>query len=78
MKEGVDFVIINGIRKDAKEFDPNYKDIINKVESEAQAKVHCVDLFWFDIWKLMKKELKEKYGITWRSLAELNPEHTFD
>ena len=75
--EGVDFVLVDGIRKDPKEFDPKYRGIITKVENEASKFFHN-DMFWFDIWAYMKKKLKEKYDIDWRSLAELNPEHTFD
>jgi hypothetical protein len=76
--EGVDFVLVNGVRKDAKEFSPKYRDIIKKVKREAYSKVSPHDQFWLYMWEFMKKQLKEKYDIDWRSMAELNPEHTFD
>ena len=78
LKEGVDFVWDKGRRIDAKQVDLKYKDIIRKVEADAFQKVEKADLFWYVMWKMMKKELKEKHGIDWRSVRELNPGMIFD
>lgn len=78
LREGRDYIIKDGLRIDAKEFDPRYKDIIKRVEEEAEEGVVRKDLFWFDIWHNEKEILKKKYGMDWRSIAELNPEITFD
>ena len=78
LQEGRDYVVVDGLRIDAKEFDPEYKCILDKVEVEVEKEVVSVDLFWFDIWWGKKKLLKERHGIVWRSLAELNPHISFD
>jgi hypothetical protein len=77
-KEGIDYVVRDGLRVDAKEFDPRFKNIMKKADEDAEMGVVRRDLFWFDIWRNKKRILKDRYRLQWRSLAELNPNVSFD
>lgn len=81
--EGVDFIYVslqNGdfMRVDAKENDPEFKEILDKAFHEADQNLKVYTLWHWDVAALKKKILKEKYGITWRSIYELNPKMIFD
>ena len=81
--EGIDFIYVHSsnsvdIRRDPKDFDPKYKEILDKAFSEAEAEYDWKGWAMMDIPVLQKKILKEKYGIVWRSIYELNPERKFD
>ena len=77
-KEGVDFVYDprygKSIRLDVKEFDPKYKDIIERAFFEAEDELVSWDWPELDVPKLQKKILKERYGIDYRTFHELNPD----
>ena len=91
LAEGVDFVYVrccNGtderLKRDPKDFDQKYEDILYKTHMEADQlileeeayKLH--GFLAYDHMELKKKILKEKYGITWRHIYELNPEMVVD
>lgn len=80
--EGIDFVYVpcvdGRLKVDAKEHDPVYRDIIEKAWRQADKELVSWWLWHIDLARLQKKILKERYGITWRSIYELNPEVTFD
>ena len=82
LMEGVDFVYVpcvdGRIKYDAKEYDPKYRDILDKAFHEADQNLKSWGLWHWDVARLQKKILKEKYGITWRHIYELNPEMVFD
>jgi hypothetical protein len=80
--EGVDFVYVPGwkgrrLKKDVKDFDPKYADILYKAFMEAENELVCWDFPNFDVPKLQKKILKERYGIDYRTFHELNPDVSF-
>ncbi len=66
--------------RDPIENDPKYKEVIRQVDQEVKAKLgdsgplgHCHLL-----WGLKKKILLERYGISWKSPADLSPNAEFD
>lgn len=77
LKEGIDFVWEKGLRVDAKESDPRYKDIIYNVGEDVCNKIEGCEFIWFYVWVQMKEELKKEHGIDWLNPAELNPEECF-
>ena len=76
--EGVDFIWHGGCRRDPKDFDPAFKDVLDKADHQANEEVVSTGLYHVDVSRLQTKILKERYGITWRSIYELNPERYFD
>jgi len=76
--EGVDYICNEGgLRIDAKEYDPAYKDILHKAFLEAEDELPNWDNPNYDVPVLQKKILKERYGIDYRTHFELNPERSF-
>ena len=66
--------------QDPIENDPKYKEILTRVEKDIEQELgdyrplgYC-HLFW----SMKKQILKEKYGIDWKSPAELNPTTEYD
>jgi len=79
--EGVDFEYDElGRRVDPKENDLKYKDILHQAWLDAEASFE-VPWKWPDfvieIPKLQKKILKERYGIDYKTVEELNPDREF-
>ena len=71
----------DGIKYDSKEKDPKYKKITKEAEKEAEknlAHIPKVEGYCFSFWDEKKRILKEKYGIDWKTPAELNPSTLFD
>ena len=76
----VDYV--HDSRSDAKEVDPKYADVIDRVEAEVTAEMkkdgtHGQFGSCHSFWSRKKEKLKER-GIVWRSPSELNPDTCFD
>jgi len=78
---GVDFVYYspypgckNPYKVNPKEVDPNFTDILNKAWLEAEAALPSWDCPEIDVPILQKKILKERYGINFRTVNELNPD----
>jgi hypothetical protein len=74
-----------GIRHDIKERDPKLKKIIKLAEQEAEKLLKesspgCDKLLGYchSLWDEQKRILREKYGIDWKTPAELNPDICFD
>ncbi len=67
--------------KDPVEYTPQYLAIREELEAELQEKLknfpHGIG-FCHVYWGMKKRLLKEKYGIDWKSPAELNPTVMFD
>lgn len=73
----------SGLYYDPVEDDPRYADIFKKINDEVnEALVEHPKKgsmgFVHVIWATKKRVLKQKYGIEWRSPAELNPQVMFD
>jgi hypothetical protein len=85
-KEGVDyFVVKDGIRRDIKEQDPKLKKLIELAGQEAEkilkeSSPGCDKWLGYchSVWGEQQRILKEKYGIDWKTPAELNPDICFD
>lgn len=82
---GTKTITRGGLKYDAIEEDPQYKEIIKKAEEEAENNIS--NLSWpkkgqmgycHAFWQEKKRVLKEKYTIDWKSPAELNPHVLFD
>jgi len=80
LMEGVDFVYFSpyaGCKEpykvDPKEVDPVYEDIFRKAWLEAEAELPSWECPQFDVPDFQKKILKERYGISIRTVYELNP-----
>jgi len=72
-----------GLYYDPVEDDPRYAEIFRKIDAEVQESLaghHAKGSMGFVhiIWATKKRVLKQKYGIEWRSPAELNPQVIFD
>jgi len=66
--------------RDPIEDDPKYKDILSSVDKEIEKELgdpipmgYC-----HVIWVKKKQILKDRYGVDWKSPAELNPNIEFD
>jgi hypothetical protein len=68
-------------RRDAKEFDPKYSQLIKDVQDQVSLDMKKQGLRGFGsihtFWGRVKEKLKNK-GIDWHSPAELNPNANFD
>ena len=84
LAEGVDFVYHGGMKRDPKDFDPKYEDILCKAHMEADQLIadeitaQSGGFLAIEHMRLQKKVLKKKYGIIWRHIYELNPEMIVD
>ena len=67
-------------KRDPIENDPKYKEIIRQVDEEVKAELGDPGLIGYChlAWSLKKKILLERYGISWKSPADLNPTTEFD
>ena len=66
--------------RDPIENDPKYIEIIRKVDEEVKAELgesHYMG-YCHRFWGLKKELLLDRYGITWRSPADLNPFTEYD
>ncbi len=79
--EGVDFVYFSPYpackepyKVDPKEVNPVFKDILHKAWLEAEAQLPSWEFPEYDVPILQKKILQEQYGISLRTVHELNPE----
>ncbi len=81
-----DETALNDLLKDPIESDPRYAEILAEAEAEAEAEAQR-ELRQMGIdglgachyrWGVKKRFLKKKYGIDWKSPAELNPGVCFD
>lgn len=66
--------------RDPIENDPKYKEIIRQVDEEVKAELGDSGPMGFChlAWGLKKKILLERYGISWKSPADMNPFTEFD
>ena len=62
--------------------DPAFRDRIKVAEKEAEAAVKHVKKgqrgYCHAFWSAKQRVLREKYGISWQSPADLNPRIKFD
>jgi hypothetical protein len=71
------------IKRDPIERDPKIAWLVEEAWKEAEAEVAARGElpYWgvcHLVWPVQKRILKEKYGIVWRTPAEMNPEILFD
>ncbi len=66
--------------RDPIENDPKYKKIFSLVDQEIGQKLGNSPPMGYChvIWSMKKQILKDRYGIDWKSPAELNPNIEFD
>lgn len=67
--------------RDPIESDPRFKEILADVDAAVEEELkHRVRLsgFCYTVWKTKKRILEERYGVKWKSPAELNPHIDFD
>ncbi|MBD1812991.1 hypothetical protein NDA07_01485 [Microcoleus vaginatus DQ-U2] len=68
-------------KHDPIEDDPKFKSIIEAAEREAEAELANepeVLGYCHQFWSTKTRILKEKYGVDWKSPAEMNPDVLFD
>lgn len=70
-------------RCDPQEGDPQLRAIIKAAEKEAEESLRKEGVgrhlgYCHRLWGRQKQILKEKYGIDWRSPAEMNPDIMYD
>ena len=72
----------DGLWYDPIEDDPNVKPLLRAAEKEAKSAEELQGPRRFGwvhgYWSVKKRILKEKYGIDWRTPAEMNPKMAFD
>ena len=69
------------LKHDPKEDDPKLRKVIRKAEKEALLELCDVPRklgFCHQLWAKKKEILQEKYGIDWKTPAEMNPMVCFD
>lgn len=70
-------------KRDPIEYDPKFRWMVDAAEKEAEAELVArgqprIYGYCHALWVVKKRILKEKYGITWRTPAEMNPDVMFD
>jgi len=73
----------SGLRRDPVEDDPRYRSIFARIDAEVDALLadhpqRGAEGFCHVRWRAKQRLLSEKYGVTWRSPDELNPQVIFD
>ena len=73
----------SGLYYDPVEDDPQYADVFRKINDEvnealAEHPKKGSMGFVHIIWEMKKQILKQKYGVNWKTPAELNPQVMFD
>lgn len=71
----------DGLIHDPKEYDPQIRPVIEKAEREAELELADwprAEGFCHALWGAQKEILRAKYGIDWRTPAEMNPDVIFD
>ncbi len=71
------------MRRDPQEKDPQKKKLIQAAETEAEFTMTQDGTIKFEgschiLWGRQQAILREKYGISWRTPAEMNPQFIFD
>jgi hypothetical protein len=71
------------IAHDPIEKDPRYKSVFANIDAEVNEVLKDHPLrgrmgFCYTIWATKKEILKQKYGIPWKTPAEMNPHILFD
>lgn len=70
-----------GLVHDSVEDDPNVQPLLRAAEKDADEELKSTPRqlgFCYQYWNVKQRILKQKYGIDWRSPAELNPTFKFD
>jgi len=73
----------SSVRHDPIEDDPNYQAVISAIDAEVNENLKHHPMrggfgFVHIYWQEKKRVLHDKYGIEWRSPAEMNPHILFD
>ncbi len=71
------------MKRDPLERDPKKMELIKAAEAEAEYSMEQDGTLELDgachiLWGRQQRILKEKYGIKWRSPADMNPDVMFD
>ena len=71
------------VKHDPQESDSKKKKLIKAAETEAKYSMEQDGTIQLDgachiLWGRQQKILKEKYGISWRSPSDMNPDIMFD
>ena len=69
------------MRRDAIELEPDHSDVFATIDDEVEKELegHPRGLGFIHLfWATKEQILKEKYGISWRSPEDLNPNTSFD
>lgn len=71
------------MRKDPQEYDAEKKKLIEAARTEAEFSMKQDGTINLEgschiLWGRQQRILQEKYGISWRSPAEMNPDIIFD
>ena len=74
---------IRSVKQDPQEKHPMKKKLIKAAETEAEYSMEQDGTIKLEgachiLWGRQKQILKERYGIKWRSPAEMNPDVMFD
>ena len=64
-------------RRDPIEFELKYKDVFSQIDEEVRQEIGGPG-YHRQFWSTKKRILKEKYGIDWKSPAEMNPTIEYD
>jgi hypothetical protein len=68
-------------RVDPAEDDPEMATVLLRATLETESELAGVDQgmeFWHRYWHMKQRILHERYGVTWRTPVELNPQIIFD
>lgn len=71
------------LRRDPIERDPKIRRLVREAEKEAETELAArgqpkIYGYCRSLWTVQKRILKEKYGIKWRTPAEMNPDVEID
>lgn len=74
---------MTGYKRDPIEYDRRRAWMVEEAEKEASAELAASGIkpdlgYCHSLWPRMKQIMKAKYGVNWRSPAELNPDIFFD
>jgi hypothetical protein len=73
----------DGLFHDPIEFDPSAEEAFLMANREAEQELSVIGMtpgagYRQALWSVKQRILKEKYGIDWRTPAEMNPDASFD
>lgn len=71
------------MKRDPQEYDAEKKELIKAARTEAEFSMKQDGTINLEgschiLWERQQKILEEKYGVVWRSPAEMNPDIIFD